>query len=64
MNIRIDPDQCQGHSRCYGLAPDLFTVDEYGLASVTSNEVPEELTGRARQAAANCPEFAIEVSGD
>ena len=29
VKIRVDPDKCQGHARCYGLAPELFEVDDY-----------------------------------
>ena len=64
MRIRIDPDKCQGHARCFGLAPDLFAVDDYGQASVIVDEVPAELEERANLAIANCPEFAIERVGD
>ena len=34
MKIRVDPEKCQGHARCYGLAPEIFDVDDYGQASV------------------------------
>ena len=64
MKIRIDPDKCQGHARCFSLAPDLFAVDDYGQASVIVDEVPAELEERANLAIANCPEFAIERVGD
>ena len=37
MRIRVDPDKCTGHARCYGLAPDLFSVDDYGLSSVVGD---------------------------
>ena len=61
MRIRVDPDKCQGHARCYGLAPQLFDVDEYGLSSVVGDgTVPPELEGKARLAIANCPEYAVE----
>jgi ferredoxin len=40
MKIRVDPDKCQGHARCFGLAPELFAVDDYGQASVIVDEVP------------------------
>jgi ferredoxin len=61
VRIRVDPDKCQGHARCYGLAPTLFDVDDYGLASVVGDgAVPADLEGKARLAIANCPEYAIE----
>ena len=60
MRIRIDSDKCQGHNRCYALAPELFDVDDYGSALVLNDGiVPAELEVKARLAIANCPEFAI-----
>ncbi len=59
MKIFVDPDKCQGHSRCYAIAPELFTVDDYGMATAIEGEVPDELVESARLAIANCPEFAI-----
>lgn len=62
MQIRLDSDLCQGHGRCYGLAPELFDADDEGYALVRiEGEVPAELERKARLAADNCPEFAIEV---
>jgi len=29
VRIRVDADKCTGHARCYGLAPELFSVDDY-----------------------------------
>ncbi len=61
MRIRVDPDKCQGHARCYGLAPELFDVDDYGLSTaVDGGNVPPGLEDKARLAIANCPEYAIE----
>jgi len=61
VKLRVDPDKCQGHARCYGLAPEIFDVDDYGQASVIVDEVPPELEEKARLAVANCPEYAIEI---
>jgi ferredoxin len=61
MRIRVDPDKCQGHARCFALAPELFAVDDYGQASVIVDEVPPALLDKAELAIANCPEYAIEV---
>jgi ferredoxin len=61
VKIRVDPDKCQGHARCYGLAPELFEIDDYGSSTVVGDgSVPPPLEDRARLAIANCPEFAIE----
>ena len=29
MKIHVIADKCQGHNRCYALAPELFDVDDY-----------------------------------
>ena len=62
MRVHVDPEKCQGHNRCYALAPELFDVDDLGNAhEVGDGEVPPELADKARLAAANCPEFAIAI---
>jgi ferredoxin len=62
MRVKIDQEKCQGHNRCYALAPELFDVDDYGIASeLGDGTVPPELEEKARLAVANCPEFAISL---
>jgi ferredoxin len=62
MRISVDPDKCEGHNRCYSIAPELFDVDDYGYASAKGDGmVPPELEDKARLAIDNCPEFAIAV---
>ena len=63
MRVRGDAAQCQGHNRCYALAPDLFDVDDLGYATaVGDGVVPAGMEEQARLAAANCPELAIEIT--
>ena len=63
MKIQLDTDACQGHNRCYGLAPELFDVDDYGQAILlVEGEVPADLEDKARLAASNCPEYAITIT--
>ena len=65
MHVRVDTEKCQGHNRCYALAPELFDVDDYGQAIVIGDgRVPPELEDKARLAVANCPEYAITHRGD
>jgi ferredoxin len=62
MRVHVDGDRCQGHNRCNAIAPELFDVDDLGFAhELGDGVVPPELEDRARLAAANCPEFAIEI---
>lgn len=62
MKLQINSELCQGHGRCYDLAPDLFGDDEEGYGMVLGDGVvPPGREHEARRAAANCPERAIEV---
>jgi ferredoxin len=62
VRVHLDAGQCQGHNRCYALAPRLFDVDDDGQAVLVGDgEVPDDMHQRARLAAANCPEFAIKI---
>ncbi len=62
MRVRVDGDKCQGHNRCYALAPELFDVDDYGYATAANDgDVPAEMVEKANLAVANCPEHAIVV---
>lgn len=60
MRLRLDRQACQGHGRCYALAPELFDCDDegYSVLTVTGDLAPGQLEA-AQRAAANCPEFAI-----
>jgi ferredoxin len=65
MRLCVDPDKCEGHNRCYSIAPELFEVDEFGLATTKNGGlVPEGMEDKADLAIANCPEFAISILED
>lgn len=62
MRIVIDADKCQGHNRCYALAPDLVDVDDLGMALVRGDgTVPAGSEDKANLLVANCPEYAISI---
>lgn len=62
MKLLIDSGRCQGHGRCYYLAPELFGDDEEGYGQILSTGVvPRDQEREARLAAANCPERAIDL---
>ena len=62
MRIHLDNSKCEGHGRCYSLAPDLFEADDEGYAVMrVEGDVPEALEKDARLAVANCPEYAVEI---
>ena len=62
MRVFVNEEKCQGHNRCFAIAPELFDVDDYGTAfALNDGVVPAEFEDKARLAAANCPEFAITI---
>jgi ferredoxin len=62
LKVRIDREKCQGHARCFALAPELFELDELGNGRVRGDgTVAPGLEDKAYLAQANCPELAIDV---
>jgi len=63
LRVRVDRERCQGHARCFALAPELFALDEFGNGRERgAGVVAAALEDKARLAQANCPELAIEVT--
>ncbi len=61
MRIVLDAERCQGHGRCYSLAPDLFDSDDVGHCLLLVDEVPAGREHDARNGADNCPEQALSI---
>jgi ferredoxin len=62
VELQIETDLCQGHGRCYDLAPGLFGEDEEGYGKVLADGVvPPAKQADARRAELNCPEHAIRL---
>jgi ferredoxin len=62
MKVQINSQLCQGHGRCYDLAPGLFGDDDEGYGQVLGGGiVPLGEEKAARLAVANCPERAIDL---
>ena len=66
MKLIVDAARCTGHGRCYASAPDFLTYDDDGYVTVRGQvvDVPDEHVAAVREAAANCPEQAIELTDD
>jgi ferredoxin len=65
MRVLIDVSRCQGHGRCYDLAPDVFEPDERGHAEVSVHgELPALLEAQVRVGVGNCPESALGLTAE
>lgn len=63
MRVRVDAELCQGHARCWAICPEVFQLDAAGYAAAADERVPPGLDEAVREAAAACPERAIELDG-
>jgi ferredoxin len=62
MKLFVDEERCQGHGRCYAIAPDLFDVtDDWGHLEALDGDVPVELIKDAEDAVESCPVRAIRI---
>ena len=63
MKLQIST-ACQGHGRCYTLAPQMLSSDDEGYVTIAGGDpidVPEELVELARDVQGTCPENAISL---
>jgi ferredoxin len=62
VRVQVDRQICQGHGRCYSLAPELFEPDEVGDGvEIGDGTVAPGQEDAARRAVLNCPEQAITI---
>jgi ferredoxin len=59
VKLRVDPERCVGHGRCYALAPEVFAADDFGHCELLVEDVDGPLLDQARLGVDNCPEQAI-----
>ena len=55
----IDRSRCQGHARCWAIAPETFGIDEEGYGYVLEGREGSHDEEAVRKAIKNCPERAI-----
>lgn len=61
MRVCVDSELCGGCGPCVDICPDVFELNEDGLAVVNFDEVSEELHEACREAADSCPTEAISI---
>jgi ferredoxin len=61
VKIVVDHERCQGHGRCYDLAPGIFDADDDGHVALLApnGQVPADAEPQAVLAVKNCPERAL-----
>jgi ferredoxin len=62
ISVSVDNDICQGHARCWHLAPDFFTLDDEGYANIGEGKpVPPGMETLVRSGVDACPEHALTI---
>lgn len=61
MEARIDRDACIGCGLCTEICPEVFEMDDEGIAIVIKSPVPQDLEDQAQDAADQCPTDAISI---
>ena len=59
MKLVVDKDICIGCGACAAICPDVFEIDDDGLAVSVANEINEEVEEDAIDAKEGCPVNAI-----
>jgi ferredoxin len=63
MRLTVDLSRCQGYGNCVSAAPELFDLDDSGMAVVLIEEPDEGRLAAAQNAVRVCPVAAIAVTG-
>ena len=60
MKLKVNKDVCIGCGACQAVCPEVFEIEEDGLATVKVDEIPKESKEDAIDAKEGCPTNAIE----
>ena len=63
MKVTVNLDVCVGHAQCEDAAPDVFFVNDAGLADVLIESPDDSLRSQVEDAAKRCPAEAIIIEG-
>lgn len=61
MIAKVDKDTCIGCGTCPAVCPEVFQMEDDGLAAAYVNPVPEDMEDSAQEAADSCPTEAIHI---
>ena len=61
MKGYVDKETCIGCGLCPTVCPEIFEMDDDGLAKAKDIEIPEDVEDTAKEAEEECPVDAIEV---
>lgn len=60
MKVKVNQEKCFGCSACQAVVPEVFDMNDEGLAHVIVDTVPKDKESDVKEALHNCPAEAIE----
>lgn len=63
MIVKVNRAKCIGCGACAAVCPEVFRMDDEGLAEVFVDVIPPEAEASAQDAADGCPVEAITIEG-
>ncbi len=61
MRANVDKEECIGCGLCPDICPEIFSMEDDGLAVAKDIEIPEDVLESAQEAEDSCPSDAITV---
>ncbi|TCT12115.1 ferredoxin [Natranaerovirga pectinivora] len=61
MKAHVDKEACIGCELCPSICPEVYRMEDDGLAVAIDVDVPSEHEDAAQEAAESCPTDAIEI---
>lgn len=62
LKVEVDKLACCAYGLCAEICPQIYKLDDNGIAFAEDELVPVELEELAREGAAACPQLAISVT--
>ena len=62
MKAKVDKEICIGCEACVNEVPEIFKIDEDGLATASDVELEGKILEKSTEAKDNCPVEAISIS--
>jgi ferredoxin len=62
IKVEVDKMACCAYGLCAEICPDVYKLDDNGVAYAEDELVPEGMEELAREGAAACPQLAISVT--